>query len=514
MSPVTKSLAQSALVVSIAVGFSRIFGLVRETVIAHEFGTSSAYDAYIIAFIIPHLLRMLLAEGALSAAFIPLFSEYLKKSKEVAYRFASNVLSVAFIIFPIVIALAMVFAPQYIPFLADGFGEQKLDLTNQLTQITLPFLMLIGISAIFMGIQNSQDRFFAPAFASVFFNIGLIIGALWIAPHVDPPIMGLAVGVLIGGAGQLLFQIPFLRGIFQYKPLLSLNDEGLRRLVMLMLPTVIGLIVVELNVLVDNKLASRLGDGQISAMQYAIRLFQLPLGLFGVAIATALLPRLSRQASDEERTEFVETLKHGLRLGALILFPAAIGLIALGGPVISLLFEHGRFGPEDTELTLFVLRFLAIGLFGYGLGFMLTRGFYALKDTRTPVVISAIAVGINIGLDLLLIGPLGIGGLALATAIAGLVQMSLLAIVLQRKLGEPYLADLLSPVLKALILALIMGAGVLLLDSQMQSISELIRVIVGIVAGALIYGSLTWRAGLLSELLDSIPRLRKLLRRE
>ena len=509
----TRSLAQSALVITIGVGVSRIFGLVREIVIAHQFGTSSQYDAYLIAFLIPSLLRMLLAEGALSAAFIPLFTEYLKKGKELADRFASNILTISLVIFPAIILLAIGLAPFYIPFLADGFNAEKLELTNFLTRITMPFLMMMGIAAVFMGIQNSHERFFAPAFASVFFNIGLILGALVIAPRVDPPSLGLAIGVLIGGTGQLLFQIPFLRGTFRYKPLISLNDEGFRRLLTLMLPVVLGLIVVELNVLVDKKLASRLGDGAISTMDYAVRLFQLPLGLIGVALATAILPRLSRLA-EENREAFVSTLQHGLRLALIIMLPAAIGLGVLAEPIIALLLQHGVFTAEDTINTAIVLRFLCIGLIGYGVGFMLTRGFYALQDTRTPVLISAVAVAINIVFNFILIGPLGLGGLALATSIAGLSQMIMLAIALQRKLSQNFISGVADVFVKVLLFAGLMGLAVWFIDGQLlgQNVSVIVRVLSGLVTGGLLYGVLVWVSGLIRELVDLLPFLKRFVR--
>ena len=515
MNTVEKSLAQSALALTAAVAISRVFGLVRETAIAHQFGTSPEYDAFLIAFLIPHLLRMLLAEGALSAAFIPLFSECLGKGRELAYRFGSNVLTVALIFFPILILLGIWLAPQYIPFMADGFGPQKLELASWLSNITFPFIMLMGIAAIFTGIQNSQDRFFMPAVASVFFNIGMIIGAFWIAPNVNPPSLGLALGVLLGGLGQLLFQLPFLKKCFSYRPVFDLGDEGLRRLLALMLPALLGLIVVEINVMVDYKLASHLGDGQIASMQYAFRLFQLPLGLFAVALATVLLTRLSRFTGSDHRLEFASTLQHGLRLAALIIFPAAAGMVALGGPIISLLFEHGRFGSEDALRTLSVLRFLGVALIGYGMSFLLARSFYALQETRTPVVVSAIAVGVNIVLALLLVGPLGIQGLALATTGAGFTQMILLALILQKRLQTAILLKVAPVTAQILVYALLMGVAVYGLDGQLAALQahELIRVGIGVMLGAGVYFFLIWHGALIDEFVEFFPFVKRLVER-
>jgi putative peptidoglycan lipid II flippase len=484
------------LVIALATGVSRIFGLVREMVIAHEFGAGAHYDAFVIAFMIPHILRMLLAEGALSAAFIPLLAERLARGRELASRFAGNLLTVALIVFPAVVAVGVWLAPHYIPFLADGFSTAKQQLAVRLTILTFPFIMLVGLAAIAMGVLQSSGRFFAPAFAPVFFNLGLIAGALLIAPHLEPPILGLAWGVLLGGLGQLLFQIPFLRGCLGLRLVLDLRDEGLRRLAGLMLPMVLGLIVVELNMLVDNKLASRLGDGNIASLQYALRLFQLPLGLFAIALATALLPQLSRHSADQ--ANFVASLRQGLRLAAFILLPAIVGLVVLGRPIIALLFEHGRFTPQDTARTLYVLRFLAIGLIGYGMSYLLTRAFYALKDTRTPVMVSALAVGLNIALDYLLIGPLGVGGLALATSIAGLAQLALLVLVLQRRLRRPLIAPIAPEVGMMLINASIMGVVVYGADLGLIHLGtgELARVMLGVVTGMISYGALALRGPL------------------
>lgn len=502
---------RSVAIIAAATAASRLFGLGREVAIAHEFGASGAYDAFVIAYIIPHLLRKLLAEGALSAAFIPLFSERLAQSRELAARFASNVVSVALVAFPLIVGLGIWLAPHYVPFLADGFGAAKQALAVDLTRVTFPFIMLVGLAALAMGVLNSHDRFFAPAFAPVFFNVGLIVGALVIAPRVHPPVMGLALGVLLGGLGQLLFQLPFVRGRLRYRFAFEPADEDLRRLAGLMLPTVLGLIVIELNVLVDNKLASRLGDGAIASLQYAVRLFQLPLGVFAVSAATALLPRLSRLAGAvpgrgdrrDEAGDFVGSLQQGLRLAAFILLPATAGLLALGGPIIGLLFEHGRFTPDDTARTLFALRFLVMGLAAYGMVYLVTRAFYALQDTRTPVAISAIAVGVNIGLDLLLVGPLGIGGLALATSIAGLVHMGLLITVLRWRVRAPLLSPLAAELARMAWSAALMGGLVYLVDWGWAALSagEFVRVGIGLLVGASSYGLMAQRAGLLPELL-------------
>lgn len=496
-------LLRAASVIALATLASRVLGLGREVVIAHAFGASAAYDAFIIAFLIPHLLRKLLAEGALSTAFIPLYSSLKTTDPDRASRFASVVGTVALIGFPIIVIAGIWGAPALVTLLADGFDPAKQALAAELTRWTFPFIMLVGLAALVMGVLNSHDHFFAPAFAPVLFNVGLIIGAVVIAPNVDPPVMGLAWGVLLGGLGMLGFQLPFVRDRLDFRLRVRLNDQDLKRLFVLMGPTVLGLIVVELNVLVDNKLASRLADGSIASLQYAVRLFQLPLGVFAVAVATALLPQLSRLAEPASRGQFVETLQNGLRLATLVLLPATVGLIVLGAPIVGLLFEHGAFTVDDSDRTLGVLRFLSLGILGYGMTYLLTRAFYALQDTKTPMVIASVAVAINIGLDLLLIGPLGVDGLALATAVAGTVQLVFSLAVLSRRLEAPLTDALVGDGAKMALAAGLMGGAVYGVDAALMGsgFGDAARTGVGLLVGLVSYGGFVL----------SVPRLRATL---
>ncbi len=485
-------LLRAASVIALATLASRVLGLGREVAIAHQFGASAAYDAFIIAFLIPHLLRKLLAEGALSSAFVPIYASLRAGDPERASRFASTVGTVAILGFPIIVIAGIWGAPALVSLLADGFDPTKQALAAELTRWTFPFIMLVGLAALVMGVLNSHDHFFAPAFAPVLFNVGLILGAVAIAPYVEPPVMGLAWGVLLGGLGMLGFQLPFLRGRLDFHLRLWLNDEDLKRLFVLMGPTVLGLIVVELNVLVDNKLASRLADGSIASLQYGVRLFQLPLGVFAVAVATALLPRLSRLAEPSSRAQFVETLQTGLRLATLVLVPATVGLLVLGGPIVGVLFEHGAFTVDDSARTLGVLRWLSLGILGYGMTYLVTRAFYALGDTKTPMGISSVAVAVNIGLDLALIGPLGVGGLALATAIAGTVQVGLSLAILARRLRAPLTGSILADGAKLAWAAGCMGGAVYGIDTALAGaeLGDAIRAGTGLVVGIVTYGGL------------------------
>jgi putative peptidoglycan lipid II flippase len=432
-----RSLARDTLLMALATAISRIFGLFRDVTIANKFGASGAYDAFLIAFFLPVFLRQLLAEGALSTAFIPVYTDSMLKESD-ANRLASNVLSILIVVFPIIVGAGIYLAPVYLPFLASGFGAEKLALSISLARIIFPFIALVGGAAVFMGILNAHHRFFAPSFAPVWFNVGMILGALFLSSLFPRnPIYGLALGVIIGGAGQLISQIPHLRKTgFRFRFIIWPLHPGVRRMACLMLPAILGLAVTQINLLVDNKLASHLGDGGISSLQYAMRLFQLPLGIFAVSIASALLPRFSASVARGETREFSAYLSDGISTSALILLPAMAGLYAIGPSVIHLLFEHGSFSAGDSSRTWLALSFYLVGVLPYGLVFILTRAYYALGRTRIPLVASVCAVAANVICDITLVTPLRVGGLALATSIAGLVNLVILAAFLRHELAS------------------------------------------------------------------------------
>lgn len=485
------------MTISGATALSRLLGLVRDVLIAHLFGASRAYDAYLIAFMIPHMLRRLLAEGALSSAFVPLFTERLaREGVGGATRFANNVLTLALLFFPVFSLLGILLAPLYVPFLADGFSQDEQALAIQLAQIVFPFIGLMGIAAILMGVLNSYERFFAPAFAPVLFNIGFIVATLALVSFFSEPVYALAAGVLIGGVAQLLFQVPYLRERWRFRWEFDPRDEQLKKLCLLMLPSVMGLAIFQINVIVDNKLASHLAEGSVSALQYAVRLFQLPLGLFAVSIANAILPQLSQHAARRESAALAQALQKGIQLTAFIVLPATMGLWAIAEPVIKLLFEHGQFTPDDTQRTLEALLGLLPGLAGYALVYLLTRAFYALQDTRTPVVVGGAAVALNVVLDYLLVEPLGVGGLALATSLAGIFNALLLWGILQRRLQTSLIRPVLPELAKLAVAAVLMGVTVALLVRSLGSLPELVLVSAGVLCGAALYWGLTQLEGL------------------
>lgn len=493
------SFLKNVLLISGSTAISRVLGLVRDVVIADLFGAGRAYDAYLIAFMIPHMLRRLLAEGALSSAFIPLFTERLTKDgPDRATRFANTVVTAALLFFPSLVALGIFFAPFYVSFFADGFSAEQLDLTIKLTQITFPFIALVGIAAILMGVLNSYERFFAPAFAPVLFNVGVIVSAFALMSFFTEPIYALAVGVLLGGLGQLLFQVPYLRDRWRYRPTLDLRDEGLQKLFRLMLPSVVGLAIFQINTIVDNKLASHLAEGSVSVLQYAIRLFQLPLGIFAVSVGSVIFPRLSAHAAARDVLALAQTLRESVKFSLFILLPATAGLYALAGPIIQLLFEHGNFTPDDTRLTVYALINYLPGLIGYALVYLLTRAFYALQDTRTPLFVGAVSVALNVVLDYALVGPLGVGGLALATSLAGIINTVLLLLILRRQLTFPVqpetalLAPLARDVTKMLGAAVSMGIATYLCAQWLSPLGKFLSVGLSVTFGTGFYFALAW----------------------
>ena len=431
-----RGLVGDVLLMAAATGASRLLGLVRDATIAGRFGASAAYDAFLIAFFVPHFLRQLLAEGALSVAFVPIYTDRRLVTGD-GDRFAGNLLSLLLILFPITVAVGVLLAPVYVPFLASGFGPEKTALTVSLTRMVFPFIALVGYAAVFMGLLNAHHRFFTASLAPVWFNLGMIIGVLFLAPRMGgAPIYGLAAGVLIGGCGQLAFQAFAMRGLglrlrFHLFPL----HPGIREMARRMLPAVLAMAVTQVNLLVDNKLASHLGDGGIASLQYAMRLFQLPLGVFAVSIAMALLPRFSASLARRRDEEFSRQLTDGSLASLIVLLPAMTGLLILGSEVIRLLFEHGSFGPADTLRTARALSFYLVGLVPYGLVYVFTRAAYALGTTRLPLIASVCAVAVNVTLDLLLVGPMREAGLALATAIAGGVNAAVLLFFLRRRIA-------------------------------------------------------------------------------
>jgi putative peptidoglycan lipid II flippase len=434
----TRSVVKAAGVIGAATFSSRILGFVRDMVLANLFGATPAADAFFVAYRVPNLLRELFAEGSMSSAFIPVFTEYqTQKSNRDAWELASAVFTTLLTIVTGITILGVILASGIVWLLAPGFHDDpaKLGMTTLLTRIMFPYLIFISLAALAMGILNSMRAFAAPAFSPVFFNIFIIGCAYFLSPIMAEPIHGVAIGVVAGGAAQFAMQLPGLRrrGMlfgFRFAP----GHPGVRRIGVLMVPSLLGLSVTQINITVSTILASFFAGGP-TYLFYGMRLIQFPLGIFGVALATAILPTLSAQAARGDLDELRKTLGFGLRMILFIILPAMLGLMLLRQPIIHLFFEHGTFTAHDTAETALAVLCYSVGLWAFGGVRIIVSAFYSLQDTRTPAITAAIAVAANLVFSLLLMSSLGAAGLALATALAAMVNGGILVAVLHRRLG-------------------------------------------------------------------------------
>jgi putative peptidoglycan lipid II flippase len=423
---------------------SRVLGLAREAVLAHLFGASAAMDAYNVAFRIPNLVRDLFAEGAMSAAFVPTFTKSLTTSgKEPAWRLGNHVVNALIVVTGLLVLLGIVFAePLVLAFTAERFSQDpgQIQLTVQLARIMLPALTFIAIAAAFMGMLNSLHHYFIPALSPAMFNVVTIICAFALVPVMPlfglEPIVAIAIGTLLGGVAQLALQWPTLhREGFAYRPRIDWQDEGLRRILVLMGPGTVGLAATQVNVFVNTLLATGAGESSVSWLNYAFRLMYLPIGLFGVSVATATLPAVARQHTVEDQQSVRTTIANGLSLMLMLNVPATVGLVVLAVPIIQLIYERGAFTSVDTLATAAALEFYAIGLLAYSVVRIVSPVFYALGRSRTPVIVSMITVLVNAGLNVMLVRAMGYRGLALGTSIAALFNAVTLLVLLRRHLG-------------------------------------------------------------------------------
>lgn len=441
----SSKLAKSAGVIGLATMASRLLGVAREAVLAAVFGASAspAMDAFNVAFRVPNLLRDLFAEGAMTAAFVPTFTRTLTtQGKAEAWRLGNMVMNALILVTSVLALLGIFFAPEitglYAPAYADIPG--KLELTTDLTRIMLPFLTLLAVAAAMMGMLNSLRHFFVPSLSPAMFNVASIFSALVLVPLMPyfdlQPIVGLAIGTLLGGLGQILLQWPSLRREgFRYQPLVSFRDPAVLEILRLMGPATIGLAAVQVNLFVNTYLATWQEQGAVTWMQYAFRLMYLPIGLFGVSVATASLPDISRQANANDLPSVRASVSRGLRMMLMLNVPATIGLVVLAEAIVALIYQRQMFNAYDTASTAQALMYYAPGLLGYSAVKIASPTFYALRDARTPVAVSVLSVVANIGLSLALVRVLGFRGLALGTAIAAVLNAAVLLWLLRRRLG-------------------------------------------------------------------------------
>jgi len=498
----TGKIARSASAVSGAVMCSRVLGLVREQVFAGMFGAGYAYDAFVVAFRIPNLLRDLFGEGALSAAFVTVFSDYdTNKGRQATWQLASNVLVFIAILLSLITLTGIFFAEPIVNLLAPDFSliAGKTELTGLLTRIMFPFLIFVALAAVVMGMLNTSGRFFVPAMSSSFFNLGSIIGgvslALLLPRFGQPAIVGMAWGTLIGGLMQLLIQLPTLRKTgFRFKPQINLRDPGLKRILWLMLPATIGLSATQINIFVNTNFASSCVEGSVSWLNYAFRMVQLPIGVFGVAFSIAAMPVLAKHAAQKDFAGLRQTFTSSLVMVFSLTIPATVGLILLAQPIIRLIFEHGAFTPIDTLRTAQALTYYAYGLFAYSAVKIMVPVFYALNNTKYPVIGSFLAVTANIIIITLTIDAFTFRAIALSTSCSMALNFLFLGVILYRKLTGFSLTYLGLGTLKILLASMVMGSGVMALKKLLNPMLQgsiplqLLGVFMAIGAAALLYG--------------------------
>jgi putative peptidoglycan lipid II flippase len=466
MSEAAPRLARSAGLFGLATMASRLLGLVRDQVLAYYFGAGDAMDAFRMAFRIPNIARDLFAEGAMSAAFVPTFTrELTKDGKPRAWQLANSVVTALVLVTGVLVALATIFAESLVRFYAEGFEAipGKVELTVFMARLMTPFLILVAVAAVFMGMLNSLGHFFVPALSPAMFNVATIVITVALFPFADQlglqPIVLVAIATLVGGIGQLAIQWPPLRREgFRYRPTLNVRDPALGRVLMLMGPGTVGMAATQINVFVNTHFAAA-ESGAISWLDYAFRVMYLPIGLFGVSIAAASTPALSRLAAEENTVAMRYTVASAIGLMLALNIPATLGLIALAAPIIALIFERGQFTATDTAATARALQFYALGLIGYSVVRIISPAFYALQRSRIPVAASIASVIVNVLLNMYLVRVMGFAGLALGTSLAAIVNAAIQLVMLRRVLGGIEARRIMISFLKTAIAAVLMAAA-------------------------------------------------------
>ena len=473
------SLARSTSVVGGNTLLSRILGFLRDVVLARVFGAGAGMDVFVVAFQIPNFMRRLFGEGAFSQAFVPVLSEYQStRSHEEVRALADRVAGTLGAVLFAITAIGVIAAPLFILLFAPGFSDEpeKLELASHMLRLTFPYLFFISLVAFAGGLLNTYGKFGVPAFTPVFLNLVLIAAAAWLAPRMEEPIVALAVGVFLAGVVQLVFQLPYLAGIrLLPRPRWGWSDPGVQKILKLMAPAIVGSSMAQVNLIVDRIIASFLVTGSISWLYYSDRLLEFPLGIFAIALATVILPGLSKRHAEQSMEAFSATLDWALRLVAVIAVPAAVGMFVLAGPMLATLFNYGEFGAADVRMASLSLMAYAVGLIAFTLVKVLAPGYFSRQDAKTPVKISIRSMFLNIGLNFALVVPmlkLGIpgahAGLAAATGIAAAYNAGALYRGLRRAGAYNPRAGWGALALKVLVANLVMAAVVAWLSGPLQ----------------------------------------------
>lgn len=491
------SVLYAAGMLTIMMTISRILGFVRDISVSSTFGISWQADAYAAAFTIPDLIYFALVGGGLSSAFIPVFSSYLATNKEDdGYEMASTILNIVAVASMVLIAIGMVFTPQLVELLTNfqhAEAEQATALTILLTRIMFAqsfFMCLAGIS---QGILQCYKEFTVPALGAVVYNIAIIVIGLLLAQHIG--IMAFTIGVVVGAALNLLLQIRSMRQYrFSYRFTINLHHPGVKQFFLLFMPVVLGLSMNEINLLVSQYLASTLGEGVVYALKQAQRIMMLPVGIFAAAIGLSVFPTMTSHVARGEMEEYKKNLTMGLRTIIFITLPASAGLMALSHPVVRAMYQQGAVTSEQIEMVSVILVFYCIGIVGYGSQQILNRGFYAVQDTKSPVLINVFVLLFNIVLSIALVGPLEYRGLALAYSLTGLLSMAVLGFFLRRKIGpfggQALAKSALQSVIASIVMAVIVyytAVGLEQLLDVSGKLMQVMQVAVGIIAGVLVY---------------------------
>ena len=493
-----RSVLKSASVISLATICSRILGFVRDIAIAAFFGTGMTSEAFFVAFRIPNILRDLVGEGAANSAFVPVFCQYwARDQKKEFWDLVGRAFWIILVILTGISVLGIFLSRPLVSLIAPGFLKEpeKLSLTIKLTRMLFPYLLLIGLTAYAMGFLHTFKSFLTPALSPCLLNICMIISVVVAYQFMPNPVFGLALGVLVGGIFQIGIQIPalFKQGlrINLLKPSFNLFHPGIKRIGSLLIPRIFGTAVYQLNVLVDTIFASLsliVGQGAIAAIYYANRIIQFPLAIFGIALSSAVLPTLSRFAAIKDTESLRSTLSFTLRTIYFLMLPAGLGLLVLANPLIRILFQRGSFDSYSAQITSYALFFYAMGLVFFGGMKILIAGFYSLQDTRTPVVIAAWTLLINLVLDIILMFPLKVGGLALASSLSAGFNFFFLYSTLTKRVGRIITKDLYIYFLKITSAGLLMAIFVMLFFNQLKfDLNPIFRLILTIVFGGIIY---------------------------
>lgn len=515
-----KRFLRSAGLISLLTVVSRIFGLVRDQTVALFLGTSHHADAFYIAYRIPNLLRRLTGEGAVSAAFIPVFTSYVREhSREDAVRLVHRSFYGLGTFLAATTLLGIIFSEPLIKFFAFGFTRVpgKIEMTSDMNRIMFPYMLAVGLYALSLGVLNSYRVFGPGALAPALFNLCVIASAFLLSPHVSHPAFALSLGVLLGGVVQFALQVPFLlRQGVTFRPALSFQDPTLVRMGRLLIPVTFGAGIVQINLLIDTQFASFLGEGAAAAFSIADRLMEFVLGAYSVALVTAVLPTLSEQAAEKRLDQLKGTLLFGARMVTFITVPSTLGLILLRQPIIEVLFQHGAFGARSTQLTATALLYLTVGLTAFSLVKLVVAAFYALQNTKAPVQCAALALLVNLGANFVFFRPLGVGGPPLATTVAAFFNLALLWWIFSRRWGGLPGRELLSSLGRSAAATAVMSlviSGLIRMPGFYEGRPlgpRILALACTIGVGAAVYFAVAWmlRAGELKELAQIFRRRR------